>query len=179
MTGLVLLEVSPVYLVITDDVTIGSFPAPTYTSIAFDTYPSPSMVFTESGVQGPAGPSATATSAVCSVDLIMGKPVVINRVTGKFDIANANWKPLTFVTGLIQASSLMGFTATAVEGVFTMADWTSICGTANLSLGQAYFLAIGGGLTLTPPGSPNCVVYIGKAVSSVSLLIEPALPIQL
>jgi len=179
MTSLVLLEVSPIYLVITDDVATGSFPAPTFTQLVFDTPLPPSLIFSDAGVQGPAGLGATPTSAVCSVDLIAGQPVVIDRTTGKFDLANANWKPLTFVCGLIQSSTLTGFVANAVEGIFTMEDWTLICGSASLSKGQAYFLAVGGGLTLTPPSSPNCIVYVGKAVSTTSFLIEPALPIQL
>jgi hypothetical protein len=82
---------------------------------------------------------------------------------------------------LASAPALTGFICAGSRDRVTLSDWTAITGTALLVPGADYFLSatLAGGLTSTPPESGGQVVlFIGTALSTVTLLIsidEPCL----
>lgn len=132
-------------------------------------------------IVGPSGADggANQVQAVAATALVAGMPAAIDRSTGKMIAADAGWKPSAFVIGLVHFATAAGFVADALSSQLTLADWTAITGSASLLTGQAYFLAVGGGLTTVPPASPACLVLVGKAVSPTTFLIDPQPPIQL
>jgi hypothetical protein len=127
------------------------------------------------------GDTANATlepvSAVAALDLIKGSPVTIDRATGKFVAADADNKLTSFVAGLLIADVVSGFVGNAAADRLTLADWTPIVGTVTLSPGVNYFLNSGGGLSTVPGGA--CIAMVGKALDTVTLLIDIQSPIQL
>jgi hypothetical protein len=133
--------------------------------------------FAAVGVPGRDG-DAAPIEAVADIPMLAGQPVAIDRATGRMIKADASFKPAAFVVGLLAAPVDQGFIASAAPSRLTLADWSAIAGAAQLAPGQPYFLAAGGGLTVTPPASA-CVVMIGKAVSPTTMLIAPQPPIQL
>lgn len=130
-------------------------------------------------VNGPGPASAAPVIAVCDAVLPAGTPLTVSRATGYLVKADAASKPTAFVAGLSDAPTAIGFPASAIRGLLTLADWTAITGSASLAQGQTYFLAAGGGLTTIPPSSPNCLVVVGTAASSTTMLIAPQGPVQL
>jgi hypothetical protein len=106
-------------------------------------------------------------------------PASINRATGKMMLADAGVKSSAFVVGLVDVATASGFVAGAAVEQLVLADWTAATGAASLLAGQPYFLGAGGGMTTVPPGSPNCVVLLGKAINATTFLISPQPPIQL
>lgn len=133
------------------------------------------------GPPGPPGPAGAdvAIEAVAAATLAVGTPVVIDRATGQFTAADAAGKPTAFVAGLLTVPVTSGFVGTATPSRLTLADWSAVTGTAQLSRGVPYFLAVGGGLTTVPPASPACITFVGKGLSATTLLIDPQPPIQL
>lgn len=131
------------------------------------------------GDVGPVGPPSGSVGAVADVDFVQGAPVAISRATGHAINADAGYKPTAFVVGLAGADTLTGFVVTAEDGSFDMADWSAVTGSAHLSPGLPYFLGVGGGLTIDPPVSPNCLTLVGVAASLTTLNVYPASPVQL
>jgi hypothetical protein len=130
------------------------------------------------GIPGPPGQDPTP-SVVASVDMAAGTPVTISRVNGQLDPSRSDNKPLSFVKGIITEDILAGFTVVPKRGAVSLSDWTAICGTSSLLVGQTYFLQPTGGLGTSVPGSPNCIVFIGVAMDATTLLVNPGSPIQL
>jgi hypothetical protein len=85
--------------------------------------------------------------------------------------------------GLSKTATNPTFTATIdTDGVFVLADWTAITGSANLLANTVYFLssATAGLLTNTPTTTTGEYVQrIGTAVSPTELCIEIQQPIKL
>ena len=129
---------------------------------------------------GPSGANGGAVTLVLVADdsLPSGSPVIISRANGHIQKADAAVKPKSFVIGLLGAASAAGFGATLVIDALTMSDWTAVTGSQLLAVGQPYFLGVGGGLTTTVPGAPNCLTRVGMAVTPNELLINPNPPIQ-
>jgi hypothetical protein len=138
----------------------------------------PSALVAIVGPPGTAAADATV-DAVAAANLSAGFPVAISRATGKMILADASIKSSAFVVGLITASTLLGFVASAAVNQLALANWTAVTGSVSLFQGQLYFLGVGGGLTTTPPGAPNCSVPVGTALNSTTMLIDPQPPIQL
>lgn len=139
------------------------------------------MQVLDAGIPGPQGApgSASPLAIVAGEDLIAGLPVTISRSTGKAIKSDSSWKPTSFVAGLVSTGVGVGFVADIKTDRLTLSDWTAITATVSLQVGQLYFLRVGGGLTTTPPSSPNCITVIGEALDSTTLIIEPGLPFQL
>lgn len=117
--------------------------------------------------------------AVADTAMPKGQPVAVDRATGRLVMADADWKPHAFVTGLLEDASTAGFVATASGERVTLVDWSAIAGTATLAPGQSYFLKAGGGITAVPPLDAVCLALVGKALSPSTLLITPQPPIEL
>lgn len=136
------------------------------------------LQFAAVGMPGRDGTGAAApVEAVASGDMAAGTPVAIDRSTGQLIAADAAFKPAAFVAGLLSAAVVAGFVGSAAQDRLTLADWSAIAGTARLSPGVPYFLAVGGGLTAAAPASA-CVAMVGTALDSATLLIDPQPPIQ-
>lgn len=118
-------------------------------------------------------------SAVAAATLPAGTPVTISRATGQVGTSVASWKPSAFVAGLLETASGTDFPVNVATALLTLADWTGITGAASLLPGVPYFLGVGGGLTATPPSSPNCLTLVGKALNATTMIIDPQAPIQL
>jgi hypothetical protein len=133
------------------------------------------------GPPGPRGSDADniRIQAVAATDLLRGTPVAISRATGQFITADASYKPAAFVVGLLDSAVAAGFVGNAAPSRLTLTDWTAVTGSAQLQRGLPYFLAAGGGLTVTPPVSPSCIALVGQALDPTTLLIEPQPPIEL
>lgn len=128
------------------------------------------------GADGLAGAGAPI-EAVAAQTMPQGTPVAIDRTTGQLVPADAAFKPLAFVAGLLADAAAAGFVASAAVERLTLADWSAIAGVSSLVPGLPYFLAAGGGLTPEPPAS-DCVAMVGKALDTATLLIDPQVPIQ-
>ena len=116
--------------------------------------------------------------AIASVALGVGMPVAVNQTTGQFRLADAAYKPYAFVAGLCDATTAAGFIAHAARNSLMLVDWTVATGAVNLSPGSVYYLKVGGGLTVTPPTSPNNLAFIGTALDTRTLLLTLQPPIQ-
>jgi hypothetical protein len=126
------------------------------------------------GVDGEALPIA----AVAATTLPAGTPVAIDRTTARLIAADAAYKPAAFVVGLLIADAVQDFIADAAPSRLALDDWSAVTGASQLAPGQSYFLAVGGGLTPTPPDS-ECVALVGRAISPTTMLIDPQPPIAL
>lgn len=128
-----------------------------------------------------AGSATVSTSLVCDVAVVAGAPLAIDRATGHFVKADASIYTRAFVVGLAVSATAATFVAYAsTAGTVTRADWTSVAGTATLSAGQLYFLAAGGGITLTRPTAVGkAVSLIGEATSDTTLSLRLSQPILL
>lgn len=155
---------------------------PDSAALALAAAPKPTPLAAIIGPTGPAGPaggSAAPLQLVSDVSVAAGTPLAVSRSTGHLVKADAASKPLAFVTGLASGATSIGFVADCERSSLTLGDWTAVTGSALLSPGQNYFLASGGGLTLTAPSLPCCVTLVGTAASITTMLIEPQTPIQL
>lgn len=130
-------------------------------------------------VNGAPSASPDEILAVSDVAVAAGMPLAVNRSTGHIVKADASSKPVAFIAGLASVPTSIGFPASVASDWLMLPDWTAITGSVSLSQGQTYFLGAGGGLTTTPPSSPNCVTVVGEAVSTTTLLVRPEIPIQL
>lgn len=86
--------------------------------------------------------------------------------------------------GLAAASITAGSTGYIItHGVITISNWSvPTGGSATLTAGTQWFLAAGSaGLIATSPptGASNIIQYVGRQVTSTSLLIQVARPIQI
>jgi hypothetical protein len=148
--------------------------------LTVDVYDDPlDLMFAAVGLPGRDGVDGEAlpVTAVAAETMPAGTPVAIDRTTARMIAADAAYKPAAFVVGLLIVDAVQDFIAIAAPSRLALDDWSAVAGTSQLAPGQPYFLAIGGGLTPTPPDS-DCVALVGRAVSPTALLIEPQPPIQ-
>jgi hypothetical protein len=117
--------------------------------------------------------------AVASVSLGAGVPVAINPANGQFRLADASFKPWSFVAGLVDAATPAGFVGHAARSSLFLYDWSASTGATLLVTGSAYFLSVGGGLTVVPPGAPNNLALVGKALNGNTMLLAVQPPVQL
>ena len=128
-----------------------------------------------------AASATVTTSLVCDVAVVVGAPLAIDRTTGHFVKADASIYARSFVVGLAVAATAATFVADAsTSGAVTLSNWTALAGTTTLSAGQIYFLAVGGGITLTRPTTVGqAVAIVGEATSSTTLSLRLSQPILL
>jgi len=139
------------------------------------------------------GTTVSSVAAVVQTSLMnnQGSTVVIGRAvysdaSGTFKLAQANASTTRLVTGLVLDTSVNNGAAgnIATDGVLTAttAQWDVVTGgSGGLTAGSKYFLSNGtaGGITATAP-TTGYLVYVGKALSTTQLQIEPApVPIRL
>jgi len=139
------------------------------------------------------GTTVSSVAAVVQTSLTnnQGSTVVIGRAvysdaSGTFKLAQANASATRLVTGLVLDTSVNNGAAgnIATDGVLTAttAQWDVVTGgSGGLTAGSKYFLSNGtaGGITATAP-TTGYLVYVGKALSTTQLQIEPApVPIRL
>ena len=127
------------------------------------------------------GTGGALQNIVTSQNVLKGQPLYVSRSNGLAGVADAAVYTQSFVVGFANADTLSGFAAPVTNGVCTLTDWTSIAGTATLSAGQPYFLATGGGITLTAPdkSTAQALVCIGTAITTATLDFDPDQPILL
>ena len=123
-------------------------------------------------------PTATGIAAV---DIAQGTPVAILRSSQQLTPARADTYALSFVVGMAATDIASGFSGNTTRVPVTLSDWTAIAGSASLSSGQPYFLALSGGMTPTVPdrASVVCSTRVGIATSSQTFLFQQADPILL
>lgn len=94
-------------------------------------------------------------------------------------LASATDNTLTGVGLAVGSATNLAAMTIQTSGAFTLADWTAITGSSTLSARAKYFLSTTSGLlTTSPPSTPgNVVQFIGEAVNSTTLLIQPGNPI--
>lgn len=106
--------------------------------------------------------------------ITMGQPVYKKSTTNQVDLASATDDTkncIGFVGETSIANAANGYIQTSES--ITLADWTSIAGSASLTPGALYFLdTTAGKITSTAPAtSGNITQIIGKAVSATELLL--------
>jgi len=126
------------------------------------------------GQRGEAGPQGnrgrrnqqTDSDVQISQTFVKGQPLAI--VAGSYVIADAVSPTASVVVGFSS-----GTTGVRLEGTLTNPSW-------NLSLGDTYYLALGGGITNTAPtANGQAVVAVGRALTPQTLSIEIAEPVLL
>jgi hypothetical protein len=149
--------------------------------LTVDVYDDPlDLMFAAVGLPGRDGVNGEAlpVTAVAGATMAAGTPVAIDRTTARMIAADAAYKPTAFVVGLLIAGAVQDFVANAAPSRLALDDWSAVTGVSQLAPGQSYFLAVGGGLTPTPPDS-ECVALVGRAISPTTMLIDPQPPIAL
>lgn len=126
-------------------------------------------------------PSVLIPSAegVAAVDIAAGMPVAVSRRDGSLLPARADTYAQAFVVGLATADIRAGFAGATTREALTLASWSAIAGTPSLAVGQPYFLAAEGGLTLRAVDLQGyCAVRVGNATGPQTLtpvLFDPIL----
>ncbi len=121
-----------------------------------------------------------------------GGPVSIGYVVrlksnGKFTLAQADTFTTSEILGLVASSSVLngdlGIIRVTGPLITTTTIWDTITGqTGGLTPNSVYYLDnnTAGKLTITPPSAINaCVVRVGKALNSTTMLVYPHEPIAL
>ena len=108
-------------------------------------------------------------------------PVTHSRAAGTLLCARADTHALAFLAGLAATNGLPSSPLEAVRSSLTLIDWSAVAGTPALVVGQPYFLAPPGGITLTPPAKPDsvCNVRVGEALTPQTLVFGYSAPILL
>ncbi|MBT9167744.1 MAG: hypothetical protein DDT19_01084 [Syntrophomonadaceae bacterium] len=108
--------------------------------------------------------------------ITIGTPVHISSASRvRRAIANA---PVTAeVIGLVRSASIPsnGTGSIQLDGVLSMANWTSIIGAVTLIAGTEYYLSptTAGRLTATPPtATGQFLVFVGRAISATDMDIN-------
>lgn len=132
---------------------------------------------------GGAGGNGTSDqfTIITDVAVVPGQPVYIDTATQHTKLGNASALTSSFIAGLIATAGAPGSTVSVAIMRLVVADWTSIVGAANLSIGSTYFLAtVAGHLTTIPPSViGQCSTIVGEAISSTEMKIEIEPPILL
>lgn len=112
----------------------------------------------------------------------VGNPLYLTGA-GHVNLAKADDGSTSQVVGLSQADYTLGQACKYLtEGRIERMDWTTVAGSANLSIGTTYFLdpnAAGHITTTAPTTAGQFVVRVGRAVDARTLDIEVELPILL
>jgi hypothetical protein len=138
-----------------------------------------------SGAAGPPGLNGAGSLPTSDVqageNIAPGAPVRIDTVTGLIRLASASAIATATVLGIPDTAALTGFICSAQIAKVTLSNWTAITGAASLLPGQTYFLGLTAGtLTLAPPTSGGqCIVKVGIAQNSTTLVIEITQPMLL
>lgn len=96
-------------------------------------------------------------------------------IGGLYDLASAATLNSSGALGIANAAAIAGNAVTIAEGFVTLPDWTAATGAANLSPKATYYLSastLGNLTTVAPTATGQCVVKIGTAVNSTTLLVE-------
>lgn len=131
------------------------------------------------GAPGPPGPPGPTVELYDGENkdvsaFSIGMPIARHPSGTGFIIAD-NTTIARSVMGLATVGAAVGFTETVqVQGVFSLADWTAIIGSMNLTaLGDYFLSATPGMLTTTSPTTPGTTSqFVGFALSTTDLLIE-------
>jgi hypothetical protein len=129
---------------------------------------------------GNGDPDANVLDVTANENIVRGQPVYINNSNNQAGPAKAapDAGPSylrTQVVGFAEDTVSAGQTVTVrTEGLLTLANWTSIAGTTNLTTGVSYFLSeTSGNITTTPPTTNNSVlIVVGRAVTPNTIDIE-------
>ena len=117
-----------------------------------------------------------ASSKAITIDEVtVGTPLIM-LPTGEVAKAQADALPRADFLGLsVSEASAMEECFYKTRGLITRSDWTTITGTADLTIGALYYLAADnpGFLTLTVPSTTgHLVVRAGRALSARSFDVE-------
>jgi hypothetical protein len=125
------------------------------------------------GVGG--GSSGLAVPTVVAAEPIAaGQPIVIGS-DGLARRARADDSMRSAVAGLASATVASGFATSPLIGLVTLADWSAVIGTTDLTAGSVYWLASGGPGLLTTTAATAAglaCVRIGIAISHRTLSVE-------
>lgn len=144
-----------------------------------DRTPGPTVPPTESG------DTVTSYSAENkgSATFAIGAALAVHSSGSGVLLAHAGSSPPRRCVGLASVGVAVGVAETVVtEGVFSLADWSAVTGSAALASGSSYYLdpATVGRLTATAPSSVGQIVQqVGRAVSTTQLDLEIEDPILL
>lgn len=127
------------------------------------------------------GVDPSISDAATSIDIGAGQPIYVSKVNGQAVLADATSLNSADIAGLAIAAAASGFRVSFTRSKLTLVDWTAALGVASLQSGYDYFLsATPGQITTTPPLIPGqCVVFIGTAISTTSMLFAFEPPILL
>lgn len=146
----------------------------------------PTVATTNVGEQGPPGPPGASGSGTFTATNQHGatvrKGAPLKLVTNGCDLAQAN-SATNRAIGVNSADCNSGQPATIIrQGVVTSSDWTAVTGSSQLVANSDYCLVQGSAGMLStsiPMGSGDIQQWIGKAISTDSLLVDVQLPILL
>lgn len=116
-----------------------------------------------------------------SVTFAIGAPLAANPTLPGVVRANATDTTRPCVGLASVGVSVGSVEAVQTGGTITRTNWTSVTGSSLLSVGAGYYLhTTAGQLRSTVPTTPGQVVqYVGRALTSQTLLIEIDQPIEL
>jgi hypothetical protein len=124
------------------------------------------------GIQGTAGGSGDARQAV---QAFAAGQVAQATVSGAYDLAIASGINSSSALGLALASASAAAAVSISAGYVTIADWTGATGVAALSPKATYYLSAtsaGNLTTVAPSNTGQCVVKIGVAINTQTMLVE-------
>jgi hypothetical protein len=111
-------------------------------------------------------PIIPSAEGVAAEDIFAGMPVAVSRSDGALLPARADTYAQAFVIGLALADIDAGFAGATTREALTLPDWSRVAGTPALAVGQPYFLAAEGGLTLRAVDMQGyCAVRVGNATA--------------
>ena len=120
-------------------------------------------------------------AAEAAVNVSAGQAVYITAAS-LAALASATTLVASHVAGLVAADTVSGVAAEIKRDTLTLADWTAVTGTTNLTPGAVYYLSTTtpGALTTTAPDSTdNVLVRVGVASAADTLSIQIGTPIIL
>ena len=106
--------------------------------------------------------------------IAIGQPVYVSG-NNTVNLADADSITTSHVLGLAETGGSANSTINVLSsGIVTLADWTSVTGSATLTPGAVYYLSdTVGQLTTTPPsGDGDAVVSCGLAITTTKMDIE-------
>lgn len=115
--------------------------------------------------------------------ITQGQAVYFNAADS-VELAEANAAGTVPCKGLVYAASIAANALGAIilDGLISMADWTTIIGSASLTTGAIYYLSptTAGKLTATAPSTVGQYVQeVGFAIDTTTLLVKPRTTILL
>jgi len=130
----------------------------------------------------PVTPTTESYSAEADAAIAIAQPIYL-KASGHADLAQANAASTAGAIGFAITAAEPSFAVDYVtEGKLTLADWTTIAGTAALVAGATYYLDAAGPGRITsaaPTAAGQYVVRLGRAASATTLDVEIEAPIRL